>query len=60
MLILAAALFAVFFANVAVGAATGTPFLNDISEMLLLLASSISFVAAILIREQREKTHHSE
>ncbi len=60
MLILAAALFAVFFANVAVGAASGAPFLGDVSEMLLLLAASISFVAAILMREQREQKHHSK
>ncbi|MEX3010691.1 hypothetical protein [Hoeflea sp. TYP-13] len=59
MLIVTGAFFAVFFANVVAGAVLGTSFLNDISEMLFLLAASISFVVAILTREQQEqnKTH---
>ncbi|MDA4844402.1 hypothetical protein [Hoeflea poritis] len=55
MLIVAAAFFAVFLANVLSGAFFGTSFLNDISEMLVLLATAVCFVVAILIREKREQ-----
>ena len=55
MLIVTAGIFAVFLANVLAGAVLGTSFLNDISEMLLLLATSISFVVAILIKERDER-----
>ena len=56
MLIAAAAFFAVFIANVLAGAVLGASFLSDISEMLLLLATSVSFVVAILIRERDGQT----
>lgn len=55
MLYLTAAFFAVFLVNVLAGAVLGTSFLNDISEMLLLLATSVSFVVAILIKERDEQ-----
>ncbi len=49
-------LFVVFAANVAIGAATGSPFLSDVGEMLVLLAASTVFVVAILkIEADREK-----
>ncbi|MCL3882915.1 hypothetical protein [Marivita sp. GX14005] len=52
MFLIAAILtFAVFFANVAMGAFTGTTFIGDLGEMLVLLAASIFFVVAILKRE---------
>ena len=44
-------LFLAFVANVVLGAMTGTPILGDVSEMLVLFAASICFVAAILRRE---------
>jgi len=49
----AAALFAVFVANVAIGASSSPRVLGDVSEMLVLLASSCAFVAAILQAEAR-------
>ena len=50
-LILAAALFAGFIANVVMGASSGASFLGDVGEMLVLFAASVAFVAAILKRE---------
>lgn len=56
MLLLASlVLFAVFFLNVVLGSMAGAAFLNDVQEMLLLLAASMAFVAETLIRETREK-----
>lgn len=52
---IAAALFAVFFANVLTGTLTAKPFLGDIGEMLLLLVSSLFFVAGILKSEAASK-----
>ncbi len=50
-IIAAGALFIVFFANVVLGAVTGSPIFGDVSEMLILFAASICFVAVILRRE---------
>ncbi len=50
-LAISAILFAVFAANVVWGAVTGSPVLGDVSEMLVLFAASIAFVAVILRRE---------
>lgn len=55
MLIAAAALFAIFACNVVLGSADMTPFLGDVGEMLVLFASTIVFVAAILRKETAEK-----
>ena len=52
-LTISAILFAVFAANVLLGAVTGSPVLGDVSEMLVLFAASIAFVAEILRREAR-------
>ena len=52
---LAAVLFAVFVANVVLGAMSGAKFLGDVSEMLVLFAASIAFVASILRREVAAK-----
>ena len=49
------AAFAVYFANVALGAFAGGGFLGDVSEMLVLLAASILFVVAILQKEAARK-----
>lgn len=49
------AVFAVFFANVALGAFGGGGFLSDVGEMLVLFAASVLFVAAILKREADHK-----
>lgn len=54
-LALSALLFAVFIANVLMGAFTAQPFLGDIGEMLVMFAASIAFVAAILKREADRK-----
>ncbi|KPA23347.1 hypothetical protein shim_04140 [Shimia sp. SK013] len=53
------AVFAVFFANVALGAFAGSAFLGDVGEMLVLFAASILFVVAILKRETTEKKRKS-
>lgn len=55
-LLAATALFLVFIANVVVGAFAGTPMFGDVTEMLILFAASICFVAAILRREADAKT----
>lgn len=54
-LVLAIILFGSFAANVAMGSIGETPFLGDVGEMLLLLATSLAFVAAILKREAARK-----
>lgn len=43
--------FAIYFANVALGAFAGSAFLGDVGEMLVLFAASILFVVAILKKE---------
>lgn len=47
--------FALFVANVAVGASTGSAMLGDVGEMLVLFAASILFVVAILKKEAARK-----
>ncbi|MEM9049269.1 MAG: hypothetical protein AAGC92_11185 [Pseudomonadota bacterium] len=63
MVIIAAALFAVFVVNLVLGAFGGTPFLSDVGEMLLLLATVLFFVILVLQREaqskKNDKTHES-
>lgn len=54
----AVTVFAVFFANVALGAFGGGGFLNDVGEMLVLFAASVLFVAAILKREADHKKNN--
>lgn len=53
-LVAAVALFAIFFINVALGSMGMTVFLGDVGEMVLLFATSIAFVVAVLRREARE------
>ena len=55
LLPLALLLFAVFGANVVLGSLGIGGFLGDVSEMLTLLAASITFVAVILQKEAAEK-----
>jgi hypothetical protein len=56
MLLVASMLaFGVFASNVVIGSVTRTPFLNDVSEMLVLLTAAILFVAAILKKEAESK-----
>ena len=59
-LLLASILFAAFLGNVFLGALTGTILLSDVSEMLLLFAASIAFVAAILRREAEAKNKDTQ
>lgn len=51
-LLAALALFAAFFANVALGAFARAAFLDDVGEMLLLFAATLMFVVGILQRER--------
>jgi len=51
-LLAALALFATFFANVALGAFARAAFLGDVGEMLLLFAATLMFVVGILQRER--------
>ena len=50
-LLMAAVLFGAFGLNVMMGAFAGAAFLNDVNEMLLLLAAVITFVVAALKSE---------
>ena len=52
-LALAIACFAIFAANVVIGASGAWVFLTDIQEMLALFAACIFFVAAVLMIERR-------
>ena len=45
-------LFSLFVGNVVTGSISGSPFLGDVSEMLLLALACIFFVAAILRAER--------
>lgn len=54
-LIGAIALFTFFAINVAVGSVAGRPFLSDVAEMLVLFATAILFVVAIIRREAAAK-----
>jgi hypothetical protein len=47
--------FAIYFANVALGAFANSAFLSDVGEMLVLLAASVLFVVAILKKEADHK-----
>ena len=51
----AAVLLALFVANVTVGSIQGTPWVGNVSEMLILLGASVAFVIGILQREARDK-----
>jgi hypothetical protein len=50
--------FAVYFANVALGAFASSAFLGDVGEMLVLLLASILFVVAILQKEADHKKNN--
>ncbi|MGH1416769.1 MAG: hypothetical protein ACRBB0_25005 [Pelagimonas sp.] len=52
--------FALFFANVALGAFADRAFLGDVGEMLVLFAASILFVVAILKKEADEKKNKED
>ncbi|MEO9516682.1 MAG: hypothetical protein ABJH45_04920 [Paracoccaceae bacterium] len=47
--------FAIYFANVALGAFASSAFLGDVGEMLVLFVASILFVVAILKKEADRK-----
>lgn len=46
-----AVVFAIYFANVVLGAFANSAFLGDVGEMLVLFTAAILFVVAILKRE---------
>ena len=50
--------FAIYFANVAMGAFASSAFLGDVGEMLVLFAASILFVVAILKKEADRDTEN--
>lgn len=54
-LIAAGAVFALYAANVTIGAATGAPFLTDVEETITLCVACLIFVVAVLIREAAER-----
>ena len=49
-------LFLVFVSNVALGAFWSSPFMGDVSEMIVLFLTSVTFVVGILLREARQKS----
>ena len=49
-------LFALFVGNILLGSMNGQPLIGDVSEMLLLVAASVFFVAAILKAERESKS----
>ncbi len=51
----AATLFGLFFLNILIGSFGGEQYLNDVSEMLLLLTSVLFFVITILKKEAAAK-----
>jgi len=55
MLLISAALFALFALNVGLGSVGVGPMLGDVGEMLVLFAAAIAFVVAILQREAAAK-----
>lgn len=57
---IAATLFGVFFFNVLVGSFAAKPYLNDVSEMLLLLVAVLFFVVAIIKAETAEKDQNNQ
>ncbi len=59
-LFLSAAMFTVFALNVVLGSMSGTVFLSDVGEALVLFAASAVFVAAILIKEATRKNADGE
>lgn len=58
-LVFAVMLFGIFATNVALGSFGSTVFLGDVGEMLMLLASSIAFVVAVLKREAATRSSYS-
>ncbi|MEX0317982.1 MULTISPECIES: hypothetical protein [unclassified Ruegeria] len=56
-LVASVAVFAIYFANVALGAFANSAFLGDVGEMLVLFAASILFVVAILKKEADRKNN---
>ncbi|MCR9212363.1 MAG: hypothetical protein NXI13_01490 [Proteobacteria bacterium] len=48
------AFFSVFLANLILGAFFDVRFMSDVTEMLALLATSVSFVTSILLIEKQE------
>jgi len=57
---IAATLFGVFFLNVLIGSFGGEQYLNDVSEMLLMLSAVLFFVIAILKKEAAAKDQHDQ
>lgn len=55
----AALLFGTYVTNVIIGAFTGTQYLSDVTEALILFVASIFFVAAILRAEAQKKNKNN-
>ena len=56
-LVVAAAIFAVFVANIVAGAMRAGTFLSDVGEMLCLVLACVCFVVAVLQREYATVIH---
>ena len=54
-LVVSALLFALFFANVLVGAMRWGEVLGNVAQLILLLLSSIGFVIGVLAREAEQR-----
>ena len=57
---IAVTLFVAYFLNVSMGAFTGSAILGDVHEMLVLMASTLFFVLAILKLEAKAKSETNE
>jgi uncharacterized membrane protein len=55
ILIASAIVFALYFANVSLGAFSGSAVLGDVGEMIVLFIATILFVVAILKKEKEKK-----
>ena len=60
ILIASAVVFALYFANVSLGAYTGSTVLGDVGEMLVLFVATILFVVAILKKEAERDSKPGE
>ena len=55
MLLIAIALFLIFGSNVVVGSMGGSQFMGDLGELLVVIASVVFFVIAIIQKELKVK-----
>ena len=51
-LVISGLIFSIYVINVLLGALASSPFMGDVSEMIVLSIASVAFVVAILKRER--------